>query len=318
MTDNVHGNGFMVRPYRPGDELGIIRLLEKTFHYRMPLEKWEWLFKKNPYGSDILVAVNENGEIVGHQGRMAHRGVFFGQEKAIEYPVESCLLPQYRSQGFMEKCLERYPLNPQILAWSFNSWKMSQAYGKISRAVDHGDFSYLVISVPQFIKRLSHRKETTGYRLEPIGNFNAAREIDRLWDLKRSEVQVGICRDWKHLSWKIGGRKPERSRNVFILKHGRETVGYIGLGRLHNGTIDITDILAFNEHVTPSLFAAIESSCLARGAKKVNVIATDKALAAAMKSRHYEKSHKRYFNCYDKSMKITPDCFYLTFSDYWL
>lgn len=316
MPDN---NDVTIRPYRPGDEHGIISLLEKVFHYRMPLEKWRFLFRKCPYGSDIILAV-DGERIVGHQGRIGLQGTYFGSEKRIEHPVESCLLPGYRGYGFMAQCLKRYADNPEIMPWSFNSYAMTRAYGKIASQVSSPPFSYLTIAVPRFEKNIPFkvRKQRTGYHLIAAKRLPARQEIDRLWQLKNPEIKVGIKRDWKYLSWKMDLTETGNNPGLFFIISGAMPVGYVFLGPVTQGSVMATDIMILNDHVTPEAFVALESLCLQRGARKIQIVATDQKLAGAMKRRGYRRRRHRYFNCYDKYCKITPESFYLTFSDYWV
>ena len=55
-----------IRPYEPGDEEQILRLFKKVFGRERSLAHWQWKYRDNPEGAQILVAVTDAGEVVGH------------------------------------------------------------------------------------------------------------------------------------------------------------------------------------------------------------------------------------------------------------
>ncbi|RLB77340.1 MAG: hypothetical protein DRH15_11415, partial [Deltaproteobacteria bacterium] len=56
-----------LRPYRQGDEKGILRLFKIAFGTERTIEHWTWKFKENPYGNlKIVEAVNEEGKLQAH------------------------------------------------------------------------------------------------------------------------------------------------------------------------------------------------------------------------------------------------------------
>jgi len=55
-----------VRDFQPGDEIQILKLFKKVFGYQRSLEHWLWKFEPNPAGKQIVVAVANDGSVVGH------------------------------------------------------------------------------------------------------------------------------------------------------------------------------------------------------------------------------------------------------------
>ena len=92
---------FTVRPYRPGDEYGILRLFNDVFavgnpdFVPRPLDHWQWAFRDNPLSHHTFVAEAE-GRIVGNYTAMPQRwrtpdGILVGSQA-----LDSCVAPEYR------------------------------------------------------------------------------------------------------------------------------------------------------------------------------------------------------------------------------
>jgi len=65
-------NDYTVRPYHPGDEEGIVELLELAFngwpHFDLkctPLDHWRWKHKENPIGKSIISVAVSDDKIIG-------------------------------------------------------------------------------------------------------------------------------------------------------------------------------------------------------------------------------------------------------------
>jgi len=96
-----------VREYRPGDEGGLVELLDLVFggwpHLDVscsPLEYWRWKFEgREGFGKFIAVTETRDGELVGclHLIPVEFKGVFGVDRCAIR--VDYAVHPDYRGQG---------------------------------------------------------------------------------------------------------------------------------------------------------------------------------------------------------------------------
>lgn len=98
MTNDVH-----IRPYRTGDEVGILTLFNEVFGENNPTftprtsAHWNWQFRDNPHGHHTYVAEESGGRIVGHYtaipGIWLEDGVAFTGSQA----VDTCVAKEYRN-----------------------------------------------------------------------------------------------------------------------------------------------------------------------------------------------------------------------------
>lgn len=66
-------SSFRIRLYRPGDEVGIVDLINRAFgddanFKQKTLAWWRWKYEQNPAGSCIVCLEGPDGKIVGHYG----------------------------------------------------------------------------------------------------------------------------------------------------------------------------------------------------------------------------------------------------------
>ncbi len=63
----IRRDRFLVRSYRGGDELAILRLFTPSFHVERSLAHWQWKFLDNPFGRQrISMAFSPQGELAAH------------------------------------------------------------------------------------------------------------------------------------------------------------------------------------------------------------------------------------------------------------
>jgi hypothetical protein len=98
-------NGFEIREYLPGDEVGILPAFNAVFgadnpnHVERGLDEWRWCFERNPAGRRIVVALHE-GRVVGQYAAVPYRTRLFGEERAFLHIVDSMMLHEYRSARY--------------------------------------------------------------------------------------------------------------------------------------------------------------------------------------------------------------------------
>ncbi|MFN3533811.1 MAG: GNAT family N-acetyltransferase [Desulfatiglandales bacterium] len=93
----------VIRPYKRGDEEGIVRLRRSVFGdmdpYKATIEGWKWEFGEIPSGSPIIVVAEEGGEIVGHYGLLPMTLCHRGKEQPFGLAVDLMVHPLYRRRG---------------------------------------------------------------------------------------------------------------------------------------------------------------------------------------------------------------------------
>lgn len=92
---------YEIRPYRPGDEQGLVDCFNAVFgeqdpHFRpRTLEEWEWAFARNPAGKRIWVAECE-GRIVAQCAALPYRVIIDGRNHTFTQGVDSMVHPEHR------------------------------------------------------------------------------------------------------------------------------------------------------------------------------------------------------------------------------
>jgi len=76
-TDNASQT--LIRPFEPGDELGINILFNAIFSQKRSLREWIWKFGKRGERGIVLVAVDEQGEILAHYSALKSRFWIYDQ-----------------------------------------------------------------------------------------------------------------------------------------------------------------------------------------------------------------------------------------------
>ncbi len=94
-------SAYVIRPYRPGDEHGILKTFNLVFGADDPrfvprtMEEWRWAFERNPAGQRIWVAEHE-GEIVAQCAALPFRVRIDGFESSFTQGVDSMVHPAHR------------------------------------------------------------------------------------------------------------------------------------------------------------------------------------------------------------------------------
>ena len=92
----------VVRPYRPGDEHGIVALWNVVFGEGAPdfeprtLAQWRWLWDENPMGRRIMVGVAPDGQIISHYGALPARIAIGGAVHVSAQMIDSMVHPDWR------------------------------------------------------------------------------------------------------------------------------------------------------------------------------------------------------------------------------
>lgn len=85
----------VIREYRPGDEVGILALFNRTFAAVDPgfvprdLDTWRWLYQQNPSGRRIVLAVARDGRVVAQYAGLGQRVSIEGRRVRANQAIDS-------------------------------------------------------------------------------------------------------------------------------------------------------------------------------------------------------------------------------------
>jgi Acetyltransferase (GNAT) domain len=85
------------RPYRPGDERGILDLYREVFRLDLTPEYWRWAFQNSPDGPAIIAVIEQSHRIVGHYEVTPKSFWIDGMRSSAGYAGGTMLAPQVRN-----------------------------------------------------------------------------------------------------------------------------------------------------------------------------------------------------------------------------
>ncbi len=95
-------SSYEVRPYRAGDEHGLIELWNTVFgegaerFEPRTLAQWRWLWADNPMGRQIMLAVAASGQVIAHYGALPARIACGGAVHVSAQMIDSMVHPDWR------------------------------------------------------------------------------------------------------------------------------------------------------------------------------------------------------------------------------
>jgi GNAT superfamily N-acetyltransferase len=95
---------FSVRTFRPGDETGMVELTKRNSSGDTGLERWGWIHKSNPVGTQpedghVWVAESRSGSIIGFMSRIVYRMRVLGVDCLGAQGVDLLTDKEFRGQG---------------------------------------------------------------------------------------------------------------------------------------------------------------------------------------------------------------------------
>lgn len=210
----AHYAGCTIRRYRPGDEEGILALFQQVFGRERSLAHWRWKFEENPAGQQIMLAVTETGEIVGHYAGIPVRVTVDGKPFIFSQPVDTMISPSHR------RGLKKPGLFPNL------TLKFAEEYGGRDRAAvtfgfptdEHSRLGQRLMGyvalppVVKLVKRIGSGPHRTPWQqmvdllhrvrvqVREVDRFDAP--VDRLWARCERELRVATVRDARYLNWR--------------------------------------------------------------------------------------------------------------------
>ncbi|MDD2807220.1 MAG: glycosyltransferase [Patescibacteria group bacterium] len=312
---------YKIRPYQAGDEAGLINIINKIFD-PTDYAKWIWKYKNCPMGSMILVAENSTKEIIGQFAVLRHKIKYYSKEQIIHQIAEVGIEKQYRDQGFIKSCFSMLIDQGNFLPWGFVNKKMNSVYGRVVPAAGAHQANKTIKSnllekrlywlcwpkILNFNEKIIQSELT----IEKVSADEGEKEINSLWERKKTEINVGVVRNWEFIKWRI--IDSPKKMDLFIVKKSSKIIGYFSLEKNETNAV-ISDILILNEYINASIFLAIEYFCQKLGVRKLRLVTTDMRLLKILHLRNYYKGREIYFTYNDSCYPIETDDLYLTCID---
>ena len=211
---------YEVRPYISGDEERILRTFNAVFAEDNPdyiprtLKQWQWEFRDNPAGNQIMLAVDPEGEVVCQYCCLPFFVNLRGEKGVAGLGVDSFVRPDFRQglkrEGIFLRTARRYFKTLAVppttdFGYGFPNDKAYRVGVKMLK--------YHEIRKPQatlFRNLWQHEDDREvggavrgGSAIEEVDVFDA--RFDELWEALRPQYPMATWRDTEYLSWRYRG-----------------------------------------------------------------------------------------------------------------
>ncbi|MBX3462065.1 MAG: GNAT family N-acetyltransferase [Planctomycetes bacterium] len=204
MTDPI-----TIRPYRPGDEEGLLAGHNRIFP-RRSLAHWQWKFRDNPTGLvHTMVAEHATEGIVGAYVTIPARVRMETATRLCGQCVDLWVLPEHRRHGprpglFVNLALAHYELwggqdadqNAFHYGWPIATWRIGQRYLRYEMVRDW-DFLFRERPAGGF----PVRPTSAELEVRRVARFGA--EVDALWAAQERSLALALVRDSRYLNWRF-------------------------------------------------------------------------------------------------------------------
>ena len=212
-----HGD-LELRPYRPGDEEGILACYNSIFPAAAPsvphrtLAHWRWKFEGNPTGLIQQVVAEHGAEgIVGGYAGIPVRIWAEGREQLAAQGVDLMVLPGWRRHGARPGLFvhlgwlyhELYCGNTDgkvlfTYGWPVPAWRMGQRYLGYENI---RDWNMTYRDLPTGGRRRGSAPHLT---VTEVARFDD--DVDALFVALRSAMGLALVRDARYLNWRYADR----------------------------------------------------------------------------------------------------------------
>lgn len=104
---------FVIRPFLPEDEEGVLSLWEAAFGRKMPLSLWKWKYTHNPYGYRIMLCLAKDSLPVAMYSGIPYSSDFADQDATFIHLMDNMSHPDFRGslsgrKGLFVKTAEHF------------------------------------------------------------------------------------------------------------------------------------------------------------------------------------------------------------------
>jgi len=208
---------YEVRHYRPGDENKILRTFNRVFSHDNPdyiprtLEQWNWEFRDNPAGNQIVLAVDNDGEVICQYCCLPYHVNLRGEKVVSGLGVDSFADPSFRQGLKKEGVFLRVARNyfktiaiPEITAFGYG-FPNDKAYRIGVKMLKYHEIRKPQNSLYRNLWQVQNDDDVGGgieanSTIEEIKSFD--KRFDDFWESLLSSYPMATWRDSAYLNWR--------------------------------------------------------------------------------------------------------------------
>ena len=238
-TDTIRHGKYELRPYRPGDESGILNLWKVAFNDHMSLERFTWKYLDNPYEQTMMLCVDDNGEVVTFYGGIPYRFQYRDRQVKGVQLMDIMSHPDHRENKVFAKTAFQFISHfctPNRLAFMYG-FPGAHHFAIGQRLLNYrktASAAYLTANIPEAVSRLSPDVSAGDMTMRSISEHDLDKfDPGKLWSGLSHAYPFSLIRDARFLQWRFF-RHPEKTYRVYTFtnKNTYEISGYAVLSFL--------------------------------------------------------------------------------------
>lgn len=190
--------------YKKGDEVQILELFELAFKKRLSEKFWDWRFKNNPFGEDLMINLMWEGDILaGHYAVSAIELEIEGATVKSSLSGTTMTHPDFQGRGIfsdLASTLYERIHNQQDIALVYGFPNNNSHYGLVKNI--HWQDVGIVSNFSRNFKVNFNKEELSGNGLNSINKFTKEHENFVRSNIDNLGFNTAVKRSEKYLNWR--------------------------------------------------------------------------------------------------------------------
>ncbi len=201
---------YVVRPYVPGDEHGIVALFARVFGTSAPprdLAWWRWEFAADTPAQIMLALDGESGAVIAQYAALVMRFSVEGRDEVVTQPLDSMVDPQWRGSGAFVATAKRYfeVFGNAAHCLASYGFPNARACRLGRRALGYvPTFAPITTLHANLFADGGWRRlaaQPPALRVCEVARYGP--EVDALWAANRARYPFALVRDARYLNWRF-------------------------------------------------------------------------------------------------------------------
>ncbi len=252
-----------IRPYREGDENGIVELLNLAWKARFgkwhDLPYWHWKYKQNPAGHPIVWIAELEDKIIGHYGIVPVIMKVGNTYMTGSFSGDAATHTNYQGRGVFSSIVNRSYADAAEKGITITYGFANTTLPAIYKRYEQRGYICFIQSITKLLGsktvrkqlksqgQIGHERNTGPLRIEKINRFD--QRIDTFWKTISNYFPIIVRRNQQYLNWRYTSN-PEKEYLIYTAKKDDQILGYCVLDEMQSQKLRlgaIVDILASHD-----------------------------------------------------------------------